>query len=308
LKHATSYILALLLLPVLLFPAYPAWAVEALVSARWLMAHARDPGLTVVDIRPESQYFKGHIPSARNIPFSAPVWRESRYGVPGFLPAPRKIAKVLERYGISRGTPLVIVSAGGGARQMARAARVFWSLRVLGQKALYLLDGGMNSWRGKLAGGPPAPVNPARYTPKPDPSILATLEQTQDALDNNIPPIDARGMDYFYGYKNDLDDEDGGTILDAINVPASSLLDAHGHFLPAPDLRKAFLARGAVLDQGKVITFSTYGVMAALDWFALREILHVPDVRLYDGSLAEWAAEGMDMYDSTDGMGGAIGG
>ena len=48
--------------------------------------------------------------------------------------------------------------------------------------------------------------------------------------------------------------------------------------------------------------------MAAMDWFAQHEILHVPDSRLYNGSLAEWVAEGMVLYDSTDGMGDVIGG
>ena len=45
--------------------------------------------------------------------------------------------------------------------------------------------------------------------------------------------------------------------------------------------------------------------MAAADWFALHEI---PDSRLYESSLAEWAAEGMDLYNSTDGMSDVIGG
>ena len=286
--------------------ALPAKAQDALKSARWLAA--RLPAVTVLDVREKAAFRRGHIPGALNIPFSAPLWRTKRYGVPGYLPAPQALARALGHHGLSRSTLLIIVSAGGSTASLARAARVFWSLRLLGHERLWLLDGGMTGWRGRLRPGPQKRREAARYVPRPDLSILATLEQTQDALDNNVPPIDARGMDHFYGYRNDLDDEDGGTILDAVNVPAAALLDGKGRFLPPAALREAFAGRGAVLDQGRLVTFSTWGVRAAVDWFALHEILHIPDARLYDGSLAEWAAEGMDLYDSTDGMGGVIGG
>ncbi len=289
-----------------------AMAASALVGAAWLKA--RLPHLAVLDIRPEGAFANAHIPGARNIPFSASLWRETRHGIPGYMPTARKLAAELGSRGITRQTALVIVSSGKDLRAVARAARIFWIFRRLGHENLHLLDGGMRAWRalpGPLRKSTDLSVNQAQrhYIPRPDVSILATLEQTQDALDNNVPPIDAREMDWFFGYRNALDEEDGGTIFDAVNVPASELLDKDTlRFLSPHALRGVFASRRIVLDEGKLVTFSTHGVMAAVDWFALHEILHLPDVRLYDGSLAEWAAEGMDLYDSTDGMGGIIGG
>ena len=302
-----ALILALFLL---LAPVAPAGAASPLADAAWLARNLSR--VVVIDVRPAARYARGHIPGALSLPFSidAGPWTHARYGVKGFLAPIDDLAAALGAAGISRDSPLVVV-AGSGPAALAAGARVFWSLRVLGHQDLRLLDGGMSAWR---AIGGALSTRPARrpaqhYLPRPDFSILATLDQTRDALDNNVPPIDARDMDRFYGYRNDLGEEDGGTILDAVNVPAETLLDAaSGRYLPAPALRRAFLSRGAVLDQRQVVTFSTWGVSAALAWFALHEILHVPDTRLYDGSLAEWAAEGMDLYDSTDGMGGVIGG
>lgn len=81
-----------------------------------------------------------------------------------------------------------------------------------------------------------------------------------------------------------------GRIPRSGNVPAGSLLDpATGAFLPLPRLRELFEAQGA-LDGRSVITYCGGGIAATCAAFTLVR-LGVPDVAVYDGSLAEWSRD-----------------
>jgi thiosulfate/3-mercaptopyruvate sulfurtransferase len=80
-----------------------------------------------------------------------------------------------------------------------------------------------------------------------------------------------------------------GRIKDSVNLPAAHLIDPKtNQFLPAVELRKRFEAVGA---PGKgVITYCGGGIAASADAFVLVLLGH-PDVKLYDASLSEWAAD-----------------
>ena len=56
---------------------------------------------------------------------------------------------------------------------------------------------------------------------------------------------------------------------------------------PRADLEKLF----APVPAGPVIPFCNTGQAAATDWFVLSEILGRPNVKLYDGSMSEWAGD-----------------
>lgn len=81
-----------------------------------------------------------------------------------------------------------------------------------------------------------------------------------------------------------------GRIPGSGNVPAASLLDpATGTFLPLPRLRELSAAQDA-LDGRRVITYCGGGIAATSAAFTLVR-LGVPDVAVYDGSLAEWSRD-----------------
>ena len=60
-------------------------------------------------------------------------------------------------------------------------------------------------------------------------------------------------------------------------------------YLPADELRRLFGGAGA-LDASAVITYCGAGIAASSDALALT-LLGVPEVAVYDGSLAEWTAD-----------------
>ena len=72
-------------------------------------------------------------------------------------------------------------------------------------------------------------------------------------------------------------------------MPAAHLIDpATNVFLQAAELRRRFAAVGAF---GKeVITYCGGGIAASADAFALVMLGH-PNVKLYDASMSEWAAD-----------------
>ena len=80
-----------------------------------------------------------------------------------------------------------------------------------------------------------------------------------------------------------------GRIPGSVNLPAAHLLDpATNTFLPAEKLRERFAAIGAMDRQ--VINYCGGGIGASGDALALIMLGH-EDVKLYDASLNEWAAD-----------------
>lgn len=51
-----------------------AFAVEPMIDAGWLMSNLGDSKIVVVDIQPEADYLKSHIPGAVNTSFFKSGW------------------------------------------------------------------------------------------------------------------------------------------------------------------------------------------------------------------------------------------
>ena len=81
-----------------------------------------------------------------------------------------------------------------------------------------------------------------------------------------------------------------GHIPSARHVPLDGITDERGAFQPQNELAQIFKALDSSTDQA-VITYCTIGGRAATAWFALTYILGYADVRVYDGSWAEWGRD-----------------
>jgi 3-mercaptopyruvate sulfurtransferase SseA len=93
-----------------------------------------------------------------------------------------------------------------------------------------------------------------------------------------------------------------GRVPSAVHQPIDGLYDDRGAFRPGTDLRSVFpAADGAAAAKaadaadaadpdrpGELITYCTIGGRASTAWFVLTYLLGRENVRVYDGSWAEW--------------------
>ena len=97
----------------------------------------------VIDIRDPKSYAAAHIPGAVNAPYGS--WRGPASS-PGELPELARLTAQVRRLGLTPATRAVVVSSGADATDFGAAARVYWTLKVLGLKELSVLNGGVKAW------------------------------------------------------------------------------------------------------------------------------------------------------------------
>lgn len=161
-KMLKRSVLRTVFLLVLVFaaPVMPVFAAGsgggALVDAAWAVAQIGRDNIRFLDIRAggAADYAEGHIPSAVFSDYFNAGWRvRGAHGTPGMLPPVADLEKLVGDLGISNVSHVVIVARGLSAVEMASAARIYWTFKVLGHDAVSILDGGMTAYRA-LAGAP----------------------------------------------------------------------------------------------------------------------------------------------------------
>lgn len=267
-----------------------------LVSSALLADRLGDPLWRVFDCRHllndpavgRAAYARSHLPGAFFLhldeDLSGPTnGRNGRHP----LPDPLLLAAKLGAAGVSAETRVVAYDDSGGMF----AARLWWLLRWLGHTRVAVLDGGIDQWVGE---GRAVSTD----VPTSTPAILKVdlrdgVVSSDDVLAGldaqRFRVIDARSPDRFRG-ENETLDAVGGHIPGAINRFFRDNLDASGHFRPAIDLRREFLALLAGIDPAQVVMSCGSGVTACHNLLAM-EIAGLPGARLYAGSWSEWCSD-----------------
>lgn len=202
------------------------------------------------------------------------------------LPADR-LARAFAAAGLGDGDDCVLYS---GTSPMW-ATRAWWLLRSIGVPAR-VLDGGLAAWReGRaVAAGPGAAWPPGRLTAQPQPRLWATRDEVLAAIGNgavctlNALPAAVHDGSSGAGYHGRR-----GHIAGSVNLPYPALLKPDGRLQPDEVLRDHAAASGA-LQCPRAICYCGGGIAATLTALVLLRLGH-RDVAVYDGSLAEWAAD-----------------
>lgn len=264
------------------------------LTADALRAHEDPTQVRIVDgtwsldpqADPAAAFRQGHIRGA--VFFDVDQISDPETDLPHMLPTPAAFGAAMGALGIAATDDIIVYDTSG----LFSAARVWWTFKVMGATSVRILSGGLPAWKavgGPLDQGDAIPV-PATFNAQFDPGAVVTLAQMRQVVeDGSALVLDARPAPRFDGQA--AEPRAGlrsGAMPGAINIPAGSLI-RDGALLPADQLAACFAALGVTADRPAVTSCGS-GVTAAIIALALEAAGH-PQIRLYDGSWAEWGAQ-----------------
>lgn len=284
-----------------------------LVTPQWLNQHRSEVNIVAVRANPSSftaaptfsthdgkkalARFGGHIPGAMLLDFGkarVPRMVDGRQ-IKWLLPDRADFQKLMREVGVKAGRPTVIVPEGIKGADLDMAARVFWSMKVYGDKHLALLNGGTTGW---INAGLPVSTAAASSgggtwaASKADMRYFASSHDVARSI-GKAQIIDARPMPFYVGLVKKPNVGAAGHIKGAVNLPPnlrSTETGGSARYLTAADYRKIFPHLG--IKPGKPsITYCNTGHLASGAWFVMSEVMGNPNVKLYDGSMYEWTTE-----------------
>ncbi|VTS01724.1 sulfurtransferase [Tuwongella immobilis] len=238
----------------------------------------------LLDVRPEAEYAKGHIPGA--IPVNAKAWGDRFYEKADVA----EWTDLLGGVGISGERPIVVYG-----ENLTDVARIWWIIRYWGISDVRILNGGWSAW--KISGGEisttPA-TKPARVVPK----LTAQADrfaQKDDLMKSlmgdpakGLQIVDARSMKEHCGETNTA--KRNGAMPGAKSLEWVEVLDPKTkRFKPADELQLLLKERGIDLNRPSV-THCQGGGRAAVVAFTL-ELMGGKQVSNYYRSWSEWGNE-----------------
>ncbi len=246
---------------------------RVIVDAAWLADHLGASDLAVLDTRTTGDFEAGHIPGSLWVDV-APL-RATVDGVGGQVAPQADLQAAFRAAGLSRDDAVVVV----GSQTTTGPARVFWTLEHAGHARVLFLDGGWPAW---VAAGGEAETgafvaNASDYTIDAlHPTRRVDADWVRDNLaDEAVMLFDARSAAEF----------GGGRIANAVSVDWTQNV-AGGSLRPRDEVLA--LHPGLDLATTTAVAYCQSGSRASVTYLVLRW-LGVEDVRLYDGSWAEWS-------------------
>ena len=257
---------------------------DVFAEPAWLVEHLGDPGVRVVEVDvSRAAYDQGHIPGAV-------LWNAyTDLHHADYSPVERsEFEDLLRRSGLASSDTIVFYGYGPYLG--------FWLMKAYGHERALVLDGTRQGWR--EADLPwtmalPEPM-PSTYTfTAAEATQLMSLDTLQGTLRSDNPLIlDMRSEAEFAGERFWPSGATAGAgrpghIPGATHLHIDQLHTSNGAFKSVAALRQLFLDHG-VIPERSVVTYCTIGARASEAALVLRYILGYPDVRVYDGSWAEW--------------------
>ncbi len=247
--------------------------------------------VTVLDIRYRTsgqsgpgEYSLGHVPGAVYVDLDTEL-----AGVPGTggrhpLPQTSAFQVAMRRAGVANDRPVVVYDDWTAQA----AGRAWWLLRFHGHAEVRVLDGGWSAWvadDGEVEAGVNINPRPGDFTARPGQLHVTEADRV---LDHPII-IDARAPERYRGEHEPIDAV-AGHIPGALNVPASTNLQADGRFRPPEQLKALYEAAGVPTGcLQEIAVYCGSGVTAVHDIIAL-ETIGVP-ATLYPGSWSDWITD-----------------
>jgi thiosulfate/3-mercaptopyruvate sulfurtransferase len=279
----------------------PAIRTAVLAGPGWLEAHLHDPAVRVVEVDVSRRaYDEWHIDGAVLWNVYADL-KDADYR----LADPAALQQLFARSGIRCGSTVVFY---GYAPAMG-----FWLMKLYGHADVRILDCSRDTWLREDRPRSSVPAEPAvtGYTiGGQDSRLRADHAAVRDGIaDPGVALLDVRTQAEYRGERfwPSGGMEPGGRagrVPSAVHQSVDDLYDDRGAFRPGTELRSVFAAAAAAETAtqaavagteaadpgrpGELITYCTIGGRASTAWFVLSYLLGRENVRVYDGSWAEW--------------------
>jgi len=264
-----------------------------LVSTEWLMAHANDENLTILDVQPNvHDYIMQHIPDA--VYMNEGLLRVPLKGLPAQYVPPVAVEAIFRRLGLEADHPMVVYTGkgafsgwGNGLEQTMAA----YSLARFGMNQVYVLDGGLEQWLADK--GPVSQVFPevaeSSFGIDVRHEYFVDYDTFKDLKDqDNVVLLDARPGDVYQGQGPWIK---AGHIPGAINVPWKSFMSPDNPRLLKSDAEiREVLDKHAITPEKTVICSCGTGREATNEFLLFKWYLSYPKVKIYEGSFTEWSS------------------
>lgn len=253
------------------------------------LASIRDD-VVVLDARSENLFRRERIRGARLVPFDdLTAQRETDRGL---VPDTDTIAAAFGEIGVRPSDDVVVYGESIGSR-VTRTAFALESIGHTGE--VYVLNGGLDGWNGRLGVGQASDPDPVTYDPDPVEDCWVDREWLAERVGsfNEDGPglVDVRAPEAYLAAPGapelNPDHERHGHLPGAINVHWIGNIE--GRLMVAPeDLYGLYAGEGELEMDEPVVVYGDENVNPTQTWITLRAI-GFEDVRLYDGGFGEWA-------------------
>ena len=292
----------LLVFLLILMPAtVMAQALSPILSTDDLANNLKNPNIVIVDIRKVEEYKAGHIPGAIGMFYGN--WAPARGGMQNEMLADDDLLDLLSSNGIQPDSMVVVYGTTATGADRVNITRVAWTLRYAGVQKISVLSGGIEKWdireKRTLSTDSVRPKAKA-YKGKFNKEILAKKDDVKDRIGKAII-VDVREAAFFSGQQKLPFVAKAGRIKGAVNLATVQVFDKYppgDHmeqccwtYKDAAALKN--MATGVVgSDLSKeIIVYCDSGRVASAWWFILSDVLGYENVKIYDGSMEEWAKD-----------------
>ncbi len=263
---------------------------QALVDTTWAEAHLADPSVVFVEVDEDvSAYDKGHIPGAVRVDWKSelqdPVIRD--------FVNKEAFEALLSTKGISNDDTVVLY----GGNNNWFAAYAYWYFSLYGHTDVRLLNGGRKKWEldGRELTAEVTPRSATKYQAKEARTDIRAFRDEVISAIGEKALVDVRSPDEFSGrllapaHLPQEQSQKAGHIPTAKNIPWAKTANEDGTFKSNKELSDLYGEAGVDLSK-EIIAYCRIGERSAHTWFALHELLDLPNVKNYDGSWTEYGS------------------
>ena len=203
--------------------------VSILVEPDQLQKKLDDKDLRVLDVRPQDEYVKAHIPGAVRVDIGE--WKSLALAERGLHDA-KGWAEKVGSLGIGSGTHVVVYGSN-----ITDTARIWWLFKYVGVENASLMNGGWQLWsqEDRPVESSTPQVSATKFQPEFQAGRLAEIDSVKKSLESeSVKVVDTRSDSEFAG----------GRIPDSVHLEWKHLLAEDGRFKTPAQLQEIFRMQG----------------------------------------------------------------